>query len=168
MAKPTDRASLLLQGKNNYIKLIELIEEYTPSEQEQLFPDGSLNRNIRDVLCHLHHWHVMMKSWYVVGMKGENPPMPAKGYSWKTLPDLNRWIQKEYEKIPLKLAKELLEASYIEIRMIIKSHSDEELFDKKRYHWTGSTSLGAYFISNTSSHYNWAYKLIKKAMKVKK
>lgn len=40
---------------------------------------------------------------------------------------------------------------------------DAELFEKKRYKWTGTTLLGAYFVSATSSHYDWAYKLIKKA-----
>ena len=42
---------------------------------------------------------------------------------------------------------------------------DDELFEKKRYKWTGSTSLGAYLVSATSSHYDWAFKLIKKCLK---
>ena len=37
--------------------------------------------------------------------------------------------------------------------------------EKKKYKWTGSTSLGAYLVSATSSHYDWAYKLIKKCLK---
>ncbi|HOP45228.1 MAG TPA: ClbS/DfsB family four-helix bundle protein, partial [Flavobacteriales bacterium] len=41
----------------------------------------------------------------------------------------------------------------------------EELFEKKRYRWTGSTSLGAYLVSATSSHYDWALKLIQKVLR---
>ncbi len=48
---------------------------------------------------------------------------------------------------------------------LIEKHSDVELFEKKRYKWTGTTSLGAYLISSTSSHYDWAIKLIKRSMK---
>ena len=48
---------------------------------------------------------------------------------------------------------------------LIKRHNDEELFVKKRYAWTGTTTLGSYFISATSSHYDWALKLITKAYK---
>jgi hypothetical protein len=62
-------------------------------------------------------------------------------------------------------AKTLLDASYQDIQKLIIAHTNEELFEKKRYKWTGSTSLGAYLISNTSSHYDWAIKLIKKSMK---
>jgi hypothetical protein len=44
---------------------------------------------------------------------------------------------------------------------IIEKHTDEELFTKKKYAWTGTTSLGSYLISATSSHYDWGLKTIK-------
>jgi len=59
----------------------------------------------------------------------------------------------------------MLTSSFNELQDIIRKHSNEELFEKKRYKWTGTTSLGAYLVSATSSHYDWAYKLIKKARK---
>lgn len=37
-----------------------------------IFPKGTLNRYIRDVLMRLHHWHIMMFDWYRIAMKGEN------------------------------------------------------------------------------------------------
>ncbi len=40
--------------------------------------------------------------------------------------------------------------------------ADEDLFAKKRYPWTGTTSVGAYLVSATSSHYAWASRLIRK------
>lgn len=90
--------------------------------------------------------------------------MPAKGYTWKTLPDLNREIWKKYQDLNLQKAKEMLETSFNSVQKIIQKHSHEDLFTKKQYPWTGSTSLGAYLISATSSHYDWAYKLIKKCI----
>jgi hypothetical protein len=46
---------------------------------------------------------------------------------------------------------------------LIEAHTDAELFTKKLYPWTGTTSLGAYLISSTSSHYDWAMKKLRQA-----
>ena len=140
------------------------MNSYSEEDVKREFPQGTLNRNIKDVLAHLHQWHLMMLVWYKIGMKGEKPDMPAKGYTWQTLPDLNKKIWEECRNIKLEEVKRLLDRSYLEAQKLIKKHSNEEIFEKKRYKWTGSTSLGAYLISNTSSHYEWAIKLIKKSM----
>ena len=77
------------------------------AEQRKDFPPGSLNRNIRDVLCHLHHWHLVMMEWYNIGMSGSKPEMPAKGYTWKTVPELNKWIWDYYGNTSLEKAKKI-------------------------------------------------------------
>ncbi|MBD80688.1 MAG: hypothetical protein CL840_17370 [Crocinitomicaceae bacterium] len=165
MSRPKTKNELLKLSQKNFKKLNQLIESFTPDEQQAEFPEGTMNRNIRDILCHLHHWHLMMAEWYTIGMSGEKPEMPAKGYTWKTTPELNRKIWEDYCSIGLSEAKKLVDQSYRSVQDIINAHSNEELFEKKRYKWTGTTSLGAYLISATSSHYDWAYKLIKKAKK---
>lgn len=165
MARPKNKKELKELSNRNYKKLIDFVNEIPLDTQEKEFPKGTLNRNIKDVLAHLHHWHLLMEHWYNVGMQGEKPIMPAKGYTWKTLPDFNKTVQEKYKNISLKESKKLLSLSFEKIQKIIDKHSNEELFEKKRYHWTGSTSLGAYLISNTSSHYDWAFKLIKKQIK---
>jgi hypothetical protein len=45
---------------------------------------------------------------------------------------------------------------------VIESNSDEDLFTKKRFPWTGSTSVGSYLVSTFASQYAWASKLIRK------
>ena len=94
MPRPKTKTDLLQLSQLNYNKLISLISDLSVEKQERDFPEGTLNRNIRDVLMHLHHWHEMMLDWYSVGMAGSKPDMPAKGYTWKTTPALNAWIQK--------------------------------------------------------------------------
>jgi hypothetical protein len=37
----------------------------------------------------------------------------------------------------------------------LKTYTNDEQLTKKKYAWTGTTSLGAYLISATSSHYEW-------------
>jgi len=165
MPKPKSKEELLVASQENYKLLINLIDSYSKEDLQRQFPKGTLNRNIRDVISHLHQWHLMILDWYKVGMKGSKPDMPAKGYTWQTLPDLNKKIWKDCQSIEIETAKDQLVKSFKKVQSLISKHSNEELFEKKRYHWTGSTSLAAYLILNTSSHYNWAYKLIKKSMK---
>jgi len=165
MARPKNKTALLDLSQENFAKLNAFIEQLSPALQNQEFPPGTMNRNIRDVLTHLHHWHLMLLQWYQLGMAGKKPEMPAKGYSWKTTPQLNQWIKEHYQSTSLAEAKSMLSKSYDQLQHLIKEHSDEELFEKKKYKWTGSTSLGAYLISATSSHYDWAFKLIKKQLK---
>ena len=163
MARPKTKEELVSQSQENYTKLLFYIDAMPDINKE--LPPGYLNRNVRDVLAHLHHWHTMMLDWYDVGMNGESPDMPAKGYTWRTLPDLNRVIWQKYTNTSFDEVKRLLELSYMKLQTVIQCHTDEDLFTKKKYKWTGSTSLAAYLISNTSSHYDWALKLIKKINK---
>jgi hypothetical protein len=166
MPRPINKEDLLNQGAHNFDKLMAFVEALPPEVQVAEFPPGTMNRNIRDLLMHLHHWHKMMQEWYRVGMAGDKPDMPAKGYTWKTTPELNRWIWEHYQGTSLNKSKALVQESHEAVRQLIESHTDEELFEKKRYPWTGSTSLRAYFISATSSHYAWALKLIRKAKQI--
>lgn len=164
MPKPKNKEELVTLSKKNYSRLIELIDSFSEVELHKTFPEGHLNRNIRDVLGHLHHWHLMFSDWYKVGMAGNKPHMPAKGYTWKTTPELNKAIRQKYSTTELNKIQDMLKHSHNSVHNLINLHSQEELFQKKRYKWTGSTSLGAYLIAATSSHYAWAYKLIKKCL----
>jgi len=163
MSRPNNKKDLLDQSQKSYCNLMAYVSALSNEDKIREFPEGTLNRNIRDVLAHLHQWHVMMQEWYDIGMKGQKPDIPAKGYTWKTTPELNRKIREEYKDTDLSEVIKMLEGSFAAIREIICRHSDEELFEKKKYKWTGSTSLGAYLVSATSSHYEWALKLIRKA-----
>ncbi|MEP5611162.1 MAG: ClbS/DfsB family four-helix bundle protein [Cyclobacteriaceae bacterium] len=165
MPRPKTKDELIEQSHKGYQKLNDFIDSFSDEEKSKDFPSGTLNRNIRDVIAHLHHWHLMLLEWYKVGMTGEKPHMPATGYKWKDLPALNKEIQKMYTTIDLKKARTLLKQSFESAHKLIQKHSNEELFEKKRYVWTGTTSMGAYFVSAVSSHYEWAYKLIKRVKK---
>lgn len=165
MPRPTNKKQLLQTSELNFKNLFNQIDSLDPERQESEFPAGTLNRNIRDVLAHLHHWHLMMLEWYAVGMSGEKPIMPAPGFTWKTVPALNRNIQEQHRNSPLEEVRSKLEQSHQQIQNLIEKHTDTELFEKKYYPWTGSTSLGAYLISASSSHYDWALKLLKRVLK---
>ena len=162
MPRPANKTELLDLSKKNYEILMHYIDILPLARQNATFPKGTMNRNLRDVLMHLHHWHLLMIDWYTVGMKGQKPDMPAEGYTWNNTPDLNKWIWQKYQDTSFDEACRHLKSSHKKVQNIIGTHTNEELFEKKRYKWTGTTSLGAYLVSATSSHYDWALKLIKK------
>ena len=166
MGRPKNKAELKELSNSNFQKLMELVEDKKQVDHSVEFPAGYLNRNIKDVIAHLHEWHNMFLTWYKEGMKGVKPHMPKEGYTWKTLPDLNREIWNTYKDHKLEDVVKKLKSSHSQMESLIDGHSNEDLFTKKKYKWTGSTSMGAYLISATSSHYDWAIKLIKKCTKI--
>jgi len=164
MARPKTKGELMQSSQDNFSKLMALVRSV---------PDESISKggvcdewSIKDILAHLHAWHMLCLVWYQEGMTGTKPPMPAPGYSWKQTPELNQEIYKEYQDEEYLNILSALEESHLEISEVIIKHSQEELFTKKLYAWTSSTSMGSYFISATSSHYDWATGLIKKWIKI--
>ncbi|QIQ21356.1 ClbS/DfsB family four-helix bundle protein [Zophobihabitans entericus] len=168
MPRPTTKDELLTLSTHNFELLFKLIDSVPAEKQMAEFPFEDRDRNIRDVLCHLYEWHLMMLGWYKTGMSGSKPVTPAEGYTWQTIPALNLVIWQKYQNTSLPDAIKLLNSSHQQVMKLIKKHSNDELFTKKYYPWTGTTSLGAYLISSTSSHYDWAIKKIKKYVKTLK
>jgi hypothetical protein len=169
MPRPTNKKELLELAEINLDKLFNLIESLSDEMKNRSYENNELNdrdKTIADIICHLYEWHVMMENWYSIGMSGKKPAIPAEGFTWLTLPALNRQIYEQYKGTELKKAIEMLKKSHQSMIALIEKHSNDELFTKKMYPWTGTTSLGAYFISATSSHYDWALKTIKVVKKL--
>ncbi|MBL7914670.1 MAG: ClbS/DfsB family four-helix bundle protein [Bacteroidia bacterium] len=163
MSRPTTKQELLKASQEKYTLIIEYIGKLPDANQE--FHPGTMNRNVRDVLIHLIAWHNMFLKWYEVGMKGDKPVMPCEGYSWKTTPELNKKIWSDGQGKGLKKVMKEFKDSHEAVQAIISRHTNAQLFEKQKYAWTGSTSLGSYLVSATSSHYDWAIKLIKRGLK---
>lgn len=51
--------------------------------------------------------------------------------------------------------------SHEDVLELAATFTNEELFTKGIYKWTGGSTLGSYFVSTTSSHYDWAMKKLK-------
>ena len=169
MGRPSTKDDLLLAADEQYKKLLSMIDGMPNELQEMEFEFEDRDRNLRDVLAHLYEWHMMVHTWYTVGtIKGLMPQVPGVGYTWRTIPDLNREIWKKYQNVPLDDIKGKFNNSHAMVVKLIEAHSNEELFSKDVYKWTKSSTLGAYFVSSTSSHYEWAMKKIKKHVNSKK
>jgi hypothetical protein len=69
----------------------------------------------------------------------------------------------QFEKLWILIGS--MSEGHREVLKLIESFTNEELFTKKYYSWTGTTSLGSYAVSSTSSHYDWAIKKLKQHIK---
>jgi hypothetical protein len=171
MQRPVTKEELLFQSEETFINLLDLINSFPEELQHKTFINNELNdrdKTFADIIMHLHEWHLMRMHWYDEGIlhsKGMSKK-PSLSYSLQQLTIINKSIWEKHQGTELKKAIALFKKSHKDIVTIIEKHSDEELFTKKNYFFTGSTTLGAYLFYNTADHYQWAIKTIQKILKM--
>lgn len=187
MPRPQNKADLIALAEKNYGELVKFIASMSEDEKSTPFDFSSLNkneahwsrdRNARDVICHLVEWQKLLVKFVAENMKDEVAgksenkksaivyqflPEP---YNWKNYGDMNLAIWRNCQNITTEKALADFAESHRKLMELAKSFSNEELFAKKHFAWTGTTNLGAYFISTTSSHYDWAIKKLKAHRKI--
>lgn len=171
MGRPTTKTDLLAAAAANYEKLNTLISELTEKELETPFDFSGdekkkeahwgRDKNLRDVLIHLYEWHQLLLRWVDSNQKGDNVPFLPRPYNWKTYGKLNMEFWKKHQNTSLKEAESLLQKSHGDVLKLAEAFSNEELFSKGVFEWAGGNALGSYFVSVTSSHYDWAVKKLK-------
>lgn len=171
MARPTTKSDLIIASNGQFEKLWKLINGMSDELQHAIFTDKMAtagkeahwgrDKNLRDVLVHLYEWHQLLLVWINSNCKGERKPFLPEPYNWKTYSTMNVEFWKKHQNTPLTQAKELLKESHREVMKLIEKFSNDELFSKDIFDWTGTSTLGAYCVSATSSHYAWAMKKIK-------
>ena len=160
MARPTTKDELLDRMQTE----MQLLHDAVTSldMEDRLAPGACDDWSVKDLLAHLAAWHEMFLGWEEAGAAGEEPEMPAPGFGWADTPALNEAIWRRTNGDEFEDVAKRFHTSYEAVRKVIESYADEDLFTKRRYRWTGSTSVGSYSVSATSSHYEWARKLIVK------
>ncbi len=171
MGRPTTKTELISAAEENYRKMNQLIGALTEKELETPFDFSKdekkkeahwkRDKNLRDILVHLYEWHMLLLKWVSANQSGENKPFLPEPYNWKTYGKMNEEFWKKHQSTSLSEAAELLRKSHAEVIALAEEFSDEELFTKGAFKWVGGSTLGSYFISNTSSHYDWAMKKLK-------
>ena len=103
----------------------------------------------------------MQIAWIEANQNGETMSFLPKPYTWKTLATLNEFFWKKHQNTSLEEAKEMLAESHEKTMKLAETFTNDELFSKGVYKWVGTSALGSYFVSNTSSHYDWVTKKLK-------
>ena len=176
MPRPTTKAQLLLAANEQSEKLWKLIDSMTEKEMNTPFNFGDnpklkeahwkRDKNIRDILTHLYEWHQLLINWVNSNKNGDSKPFLPEPYTWKTYGTMNICFWEKHQSTDYDKSKELFLNSYEEVIELVNQFSDQELFESKYFSWTGTTSLGSYCVSASSSHYDWAMKKIKAHIKL--
>lgn len=172
MPRARSKEDLLQFSEENYSKLLKMISDMTENQMstEFDFSDDAgkkeahwgRDKNVRDVLIHLYEWHQLLIKFveHNTAQESKIAFLPPE-YSWKTYGAMNVMLWKRHQGTDLETAKKMLAESHRKVMEMAAGFTNEELFTKKYYNWTGTTDLGAYFVSTCSSHYEWAIKKIK-------
>ncbi|MDR0232151.1 MAG: ClbS/DfsB family four-helix bundle protein [Dysgonamonadaceae bacterium] len=176
MARATTKTDLIIAANEQFDKLWKLIDSMSDEQQNAAFGNEMVtagkeahwgrDKNIRDVLVHLYEWHQLLLNWINDNRNSETKPFLPEPYNWKTYPTMNVEFWKKHQNTSLIDAKKMLKESHKDVMALIETFSNDELFAKKYFAWTGTSTLGAYCVSATSSHYDWAIKKLKTHIKI--
>ncbi|MGM9886348.1 MAG: ClbS/DfsB family four-helix bundle protein [Lactococcus sp.] len=171
MARPTTKTDLLESATQSYLDLQQYFSALTENERMTAFDFSqdskkkeahwARDKNVRDVLAHLHEWHCLVIDWVEGNLEGNDKKFFPEPYNWRTYGQYNQEIFERYQTVPLEQVQEKFAQSHEEILSLIGRFSNDELFSKGTYPWVGGSSLGSYFVSATSSHYEWAMKKLR-------
>lgn len=178
MARAKTKTELLTATTSQWDVLQSLIDSMRPEiESVGLFfgadfdrpePHWGRDKNLRDVLAHLYAWQKMLFDFVDANQNGTTRPFLPAPHTWRTTPSLNMEIWEHYQDTSLGDIQDMLGSSHSQIIELIESFTDEELFTKKYFPWTGTTSLGSYLVSAAPSHYDWAIKKLRTHQKANK
>jgi len=175
MGRATTKTDLIKAASDQYEKMWKLIDSMTAEEERAPFTFAltknmkeahwTRDKNLRDVLVHLYEWHGLLLNWVDAGQSGDTKPFLPEPYNWKTYGDMNMGFWEKHQATPYETAKKMLRDSHKQVMEMIEGLINEELFEKGVLAWTGTSVLGAYCVSTTASHYDWAMKKIKAHIK---
>jgi hypothetical protein len=157
-------SGLLERNDTDFAALLELIDSFDSNRLDAEFAGTSRDRNVRDVVAHVHAWHILLERWYSDGMAGGVPSIPAEGYSWRKLAELNEDLRQQWQDTSLAELMPLLRASHESLQAMVALHDDRELDDPEAFSWTRGSALGEYALECGSSHYVWARETIASGM----
>lgn len=171
MSRPRNKEDLIKAANTNYEELLLMAEKRTDAEKNILYDFSSdekkkeahwrRDKNLRDVLMHLNEWHLLLLEWIKNREAESSKPFLMEGYNWKTYGDMNMVFYDRCQSISEDEAFKRFKDSHKKVMDALDTFSDEELFTNTFYPWVGGSCIGSYFISVTSSHYDWAMKKMK-------
>jgi hypothetical protein len=160
VARATSKLELLEAAEREFGRLWKAVESVPEADRE--LAGACEEWSVKDLLAHLYAWHEMAIGWEREGSAGEQPAVPAEGYTFAETPALNQAIFERTQHDDWDDVVARLRMTHAAMLAVIDSYDDPDLFTKQRYAWTRSTSVGVYMVSATSSRYAWASKLIRK------
>lgn len=171
MGRATTKPDLIRSADEQFEAMWKLMDSLTEVERKTDFnfvddpkkkeAHWQRDKNLRDILVHLYEWHQLLLDWVKANQNGKSRPFLPEPYNWKSYGQMNIGFWEKHQSTSYEDARRLLLESHKNVMALIETFSNDELFEKKHFNWTGTSSLGSYCISVTASHYDWAMKKCK-------
>ncbi|MFA5543054.1 MAG: ClbS/DfsB family four-helix bundle protein [Bacilli bacterium] len=175
MGRPKNKNDLILQAQIKFEEITSVLNNSNRDVLVKDFHQGFENngkeahwkrdKNIKDLLIHLYEWHELLIKWVnnnISGIKTNFLPAP---YNWSNYKELNIEFWEKHKHTSFDESVALFNDGHQRAISLVNEFSQIELFEKSHFDWVGGSSLGQYFISTLSSHYDWALKKIKLHLK---
>ncbi|HEU5222135.1 MAG TPA: ClbS/DfsB family four-helix bundle protein [Candidatus Lumbricidophila sp.] len=165
MTVPQSKLALLADAAREFDTLQALISSMTVDERDAPLVGGSRDRDVADVLNHLHAWHELLLGWVAEASVDRAPAFPAEGHTWTELDALNLHLRDQYLRESSDAALARLRGSHMRVTTVVEGLSDAELFDVARYPWLRG-QLAEPVHECLGAHYRWAVAAIVRARDV--
>jgi hypothetical protein len=165
MGKPRSKGELLTDAQRERDLLLAMLATLTP---EQLAQSGSNGWSTKDIVAHLAEWERLLFGWYDAGWRGEEPAVPAEGYTWATMAQLNDRIFVQHRDESWGRIFGDWQDTSRRLISLTGSISEADLFTLGRYAWTGRGTLADFVYECGPNHCRWARADIRKALKARR
>ena len=165
MGMPPTKTTLLVDATNQRDSLVAMLGGLS---REQLLWTGAYGWSAKDHVAHLSEWERLFFGWYDAGSRGEDPPVPAPGYTWATIDGLNRQIFDRHRDDQLEHVLADWQATSRQLITLAGSISEADLYTVGRYPWTGRGNLASFVYECGPNHYRWSMVEIKRGLKVRR
>jgi hypothetical protein len=165
MAAPVTKAQLLAETEKEREALLSM---FGAMSREQLLWQGAYGWSAKDYAAHLAEWERLFFGWYEAGLRGENPPVPADGYTWATEHELNQVIYERRRDEQLEHVMSDWRETSRRLLAAAQSIPETDLFMPGRYPWTGRGTVASFVYECGPNHYRWATTEIKRGLKFRR
>ena len=165
MPTVTSRHDLLEEFDAEYARLSGLIARVPPG----LWKSSRVNSagwSLKDVLAHVADWAQRCDGWCALGDTRTDMTPPASGFKWSETRELNHAIYLKRERHTLARVLRDFRNGHAALRSHAATMDEADLLAVGRFAWCGKTwSIAKHIRANTASHYRWASKHFKAALK---
>lgn len=163
MPRPTTKSQLLSEIEKERTALENYLA--TLPDDRKVAPGVVGAWSVKDVLAHLLEWERMCLRWCQAGKENRVPHLPAEGFKWNQMPQLNQQIYEHYREMPLTEVLEQFETIHRDMMQMIETMTEVAMCTPGYYAWTNKNAVLTYLVSATSSHFRWARTEIRKGLK---
>lgn len=169
MAYPQEKTGLMAAAQADYDALMELIsatprevlkEPFAVSDKPAKCTTFQQGADLKDLLVHALEWQRLQMAFVDNIRKGEPKDFIPEPYR-KDYKEMDRVNWEKHKATSLEEALKMLRESHDRIMALMATFTEEELFGKKVFRVTYTTTMAAYFVSVTLSPYGQMQKRLK-------